>query len=417
MYAYFEANKYTVYFNANGGNTANPTSKTVTYDSTYGSLASVSRTGYTFNGWYTAASGGSKIDTTTKVSILSNQTLYAHWTVNSYNVSISAGAGGSVNKTSMSINYGGTNTFTATPSSGYYLESITCTNGYTTSGYSTGTSATGTQTITVNNNSKTDGSSCSVSFKILCPYSIGSPMTFNYTGGVQSFEAKCEGLYKFELWGASGGTAYGYGYINKDLNESQVKGGNGGYVSGYKELSKGTTIYMCIGGSGSNASTSEVTALGGYNGGADGTQNDHKDHVTWATHHIHNAGGGGATHLATTNRGELFNYDLYRSEILLVAGAGSGGRDSYEPEENGDDDEIEGTPGKDGGLPLTGDTRFGKAYSTSGGGGYYTKGRANGTNYIDNAPALTFNGITYSPTSSTSTHRGNGMIIVTYLGN
>ena len=128
MYAYFTPNNYTVYFNANGGNTPNPSSKTVTYYSTYGTLASVSRTGYTFNGWYTSASGGTQITDSTKVSITSNQTLYAHWTVNSYSVSISVGTGGSVSKTSMSINYGGTNTFTVTPNSGYYLESISCTN-------------------------------------------------------------------------------------------------------------------------------------------------------------------------------------------------------------------------------------------------------------------------------------------------
>ena len=417
MYAHFEANKYTIYFNSNGGNAPNPAIKIVTYDSTYDTLAGVSREGYTFNGWFTAASGGTKIETSTKVNITSDQTLYAHWTVNSYTVSIIPSAGGSVNNNLLVINYGETNKFTATPNSGYYLESITCTNGYTVSDYSTGTSATGTQTVTVRNNSKTNNTTCNVSFKILCPYTIGAPMTFNYTGEVQSFEAKCSGIYKLELWGASGGTAYGYGYSDKVLKESQVKGGNGGYASGYKQLSLGTTLYMCIGGAGSNASTSESTALGGYNGGAKGTQSDHKDHVSYETHHVHNAGGGGATHIATTNRGELYNYESYTSEILIVAGAGSGGQDSYEPEENGEDDEISGTPGKNGGLELNGDTRFGKAYSDRGGGGYYTKGHANGTNYIGNIPEFTINGIKYSPISSTSSHRGNGVIIITYLGN
>ena len=293
MYAYFEANKYTVYFNANGGNTANPTSKTVTYDSTYGSLASVSRTGYTFNGWYTAASGGSKIDTTTKVSILSNQTLYAHWTVNSYNVSISAGAGGSVNKTSMSINYGGTNTFTATPSSGYYLESITCTNGYTTSGYSTGTSATGTQTITVNNNSKTDGSSCSVSFKILCPYSVGTYWDFNYTGGVQSFTVACTGTYKLEVYGAQGGTS---------------NGGKGGYSSGNISVNRNTLLYVVVGGQ----PIIGVGDSGGYNGGGSGSSDSESVR----------GGGGGATNISKTNT-ILQNTSI--GNLYIVAGGGGGG--------------------------------------------------------------------------------------------
>ncbi len=88
MYAYLTPNKYLVYFNANGGNTPNPTSKLVTYDSTYGSLASISRTGYTFDGWYTSPSGGTKIESTTEVNITSDQTLYAHWTINSYYVDV-----------------------------------------------------------------------------------------------------------------------------------------------------------------------------------------------------------------------------------------------------------------------------------------------------------------------------------------
>ena len=35
--------------------------------------------------------------------------------------------------------------------------------------------------------------------------------------------------------------------------------------------------------------------------------------------------GGGATHIATTNRGVLSNYQSYKSDILIVAGGGGGG--------------------------------------------------------------------------------------------
>ena len=58
------------------------TSKTVTYDSTYGTLPTPLREGYTFAGWYTASSGGTKVESSTKVKITANQTLYAHWTEN-----------------------------------------------------------------------------------------------------------------------------------------------------------------------------------------------------------------------------------------------------------------------------------------------------------------------------------------------
>ena len=79
LYAKWTANTYTVTFNANGGEVS-PASKTVTYDSTYGSLPAPAHEGYTFNGWFTAASGGTQVTASSTVAITSGQTLYAHWT-------------------------------------------------------------------------------------------------------------------------------------------------------------------------------------------------------------------------------------------------------------------------------------------------------------------------------------------------
>ncbi|MBQ9814265.1 MAG: InlB B-repeat-containing protein [Lachnospiraceae bacterium] len=78
-YAHWTANSYTVSFNANGGSVST-SSKSVTYDQTYGTLPTPTRTGYTFDGWYTSSSGGTRIYSSTKVTITSNQNLYAHWT-------------------------------------------------------------------------------------------------------------------------------------------------------------------------------------------------------------------------------------------------------------------------------------------------------------------------------------------------
>ena len=88
---HFEAISYLVTFNANNG-TVSPASMTVIYGSTYGTLPTPTRTGYTFAGWYTAASGGSQITSNSIVSITANQTLYAHWT-NTYTVSYNANGG------------------------------------------------------------------------------------------------------------------------------------------------------------------------------------------------------------------------------------------------------------------------------------------------------------------------------------
>lgn len=106
VYAHWSAIPCTVSFNGNGG-TASTTSKSVSYDSTYGNLATASRTGYTFAGWYTAASGGTKIESTTKVTTTSNHTLYAHWTANTYTVTFD-GNGGSAGTSSKSVTYDST---------------------------------------------------------------------------------------------------------------------------------------------------------------------------------------------------------------------------------------------------------------------------------------------------------------------
>ena len=53
-------------------------------------LATASRTGYTFLGWYTAASGGTKVGDSggsyLPTNITGNMTLYGHWQINSYTV-------------------------------------------------------------------------------------------------------------------------------------------------------------------------------------------------------------------------------------------------------------------------------------------------------------------------------------------
>lgn len=68
----------TVTFDANGG-TVSETTRAVVSGSTIGSLPTPTRSGYTFDGWYTAAMGDAKVTTNTVVS--GNATYYAHWAV------------------------------------------------------------------------------------------------------------------------------------------------------------------------------------------------------------------------------------------------------------------------------------------------------------------------------------------------
>ena len=69
----------TVTFDANGG-TVGTADKTVTVGKLYGSLPVPARNGYTFEGWYTAASGGQPVAASSLVSAASDHVLYAHWT-------------------------------------------------------------------------------------------------------------------------------------------------------------------------------------------------------------------------------------------------------------------------------------------------------------------------------------------------
>ena len=92
LYAGWTANQYTVTFDPNDG-TLVPgnigSSKTVTYNSTYGELPSSTREGHVFGGWNTKADGtGTTIDSTSKVTTASNHTLYANWNVVNYTLTL-----------------------------------------------------------------------------------------------------------------------------------------------------------------------------------------------------------------------------------------------------------------------------------------------------------------------------------------
>ena len=73
LVANYEANKYTVSFNPNGG-TVDTSSIEVTYGSTYGTLPTPIRDGYNFIGWYTDASGGGAVLASSQVKITESQT-------------------------------------------------------------------------------------------------------------------------------------------------------------------------------------------------------------------------------------------------------------------------------------------------------------------------------------------------------
>lgn len=153
-YSQYEKGLITVLFDANGGSVS--TESVLAYFGTpIGTLPTPTRTGFTFNGWYTAVSGGEKITETSTLSSVSDITLYAHWTVNSYKVSWSTGTGYTITvKRTSSPNAG---VATGTLSSGeivYYGDILSIT--YTAAtGYSLATKGTSSVTVTGNVTSST----------------------------------------------------------------------------------------------------------------------------------------------------------------------------------------------------------------------------------------------------------------------
>ena len=110
---------YTLTFNANGGSVSEG-SRRVVYGATYGTLPTPSRSGYTFNGWFTATNGGSQVSAGTKMGA-SNTTIYAHWTQN-------------IDTSFQAFSFGtGTKTFTL-PAGTYAFACVTPTN-YSNNGF------------------------------------------------------------------------------------------------------------------------------------------------------------------------------------------------------------------------------------------------------------------------------------------
>ena len=106
-YAYVtrSTKSYTHTFNANGGGTVSPATITKAYNTALGTLPTVSRTGYTFVGWFdtSAASGGTQATTTTKVT--GTKTWYARWSINSYTFTFDKNGGNTPSSTTITKEY------------------------------------------------------------------------------------------------------------------------------------------------------------------------------------------------------------------------------------------------------------------------------------------------------------------------
>ena len=127
--------EFTITFNGNGGTPSVGSMRTTNQKLT--SLPTATRSGrYSFDGWYTAASGGTKI--TTATVFYENTTVYAHWTYIGGGGSSGGGGGytyhtiraifglnGSISPSGWtSVRHGWDQTFTITPDKGYAVAKV-----------------------------------------------------------------------------------------------------------------------------------------------------------------------------------------------------------------------------------------------------------------------------------------------------
>jgi len=132
---------YTVTFNATGG-TVYPASGNTTANGTLPSLPTPARTDFAFDGWFTAASGGSRVTTSTVFG--ANTTIYAQWVRGTYTITFNA-TGGTVSPASGSTNASGRLASLPTPD----REGFTFNGWYTTE---LGGAAVTTSTVFTSNN-------------------------------------------------------------------------------------------------------------------------------------------------------------------------------------------------------------------------------------------------------------------------
>ena len=142
------------YFDANGGSVG-----TTSIDQDSGSsitLPTPTRSGYTFNGWFTAASGGTFVGNAGgSATVTTTRTLYAQWTLQSTTYTISYDANGGTGTTNPTSTTSGNSSVNLTVASSGFSRT-----GYTFQGWNTSSNGGGTwyfpgNTLTLTSSSPT----------------------------------------------------------------------------------------------------------------------------------------------------------------------------------------------------------------------------------------------------------------------
>ena len=312
---------YTVTFNGNGGSTPAAQNSTKSFTSwsnsgagslsgttyTFGAgngtltanyknnsitLPTSTRTGYTFAGWYDAASGGNKIgDAGATYTPTAAKTLYAHWTINSYTLTVNPN-GGTWNGTT------GNSTFTQNYGSTKSIANPTAPAGYTVTFDGNGGSTPAAQNSTKSFTSWSNSGSGTLSGTTYTFGAGNGTLTANYKNNSITLPTSTRTGYTFAGWydAASGGNKIGDAgatytptaaktlYAHWTINSYTLTvNPNGGTWNGTTGNSTFTQNY------GSTKSIANPTAPAGYtvtfdgNGGSTpAAQNSTKSFTSWS---------------------------------------------------------------------------------------------------------------------------------------
>ncbi len=225
-YAQWTANTITLTWNSNGGSSVGNTS------ATYSSSAKVpmpasnpTRAGYTFAGWYTAASGGTQITSSTALPT-SSTTYHAHWNANTITLTWNSQGGSAVSNTSA----------TYSPTAKVPMPATTSRSGYTFAGW--WTSATGGTQVTSSTALPTANTTYYAHWS-LNPYAItydlaggsvsGNPTTYDVTTTTFTLKNPTRTGYAFAGWSGTGLS----GSANKTVTIAKGSTGNRAYTANW----------------------------------------------------------------------------------------------------------------------------------------------------------------------------------------
>lgn len=178
-------------------------------------------------------------------------------------------------------------------------------------------------------------------------------VTFDFSGGEETWTVPFTGDFTLEVWGAQGGGGTSY-YGN---------GGAGGYAKGTATLTSGATLYVNVGQVGAISDTQTS-----FNGGGKGDK---------AGGNGPGGGGGGATHIATMS-GRLSALSASTSNVLIVAGGGGGAGGSTNASWSAYAANGGYGGGASGGAGVNGANEVGTYRAGGGGGTQSTPGAYNG---------------------------------------